>query len=399
MSRSALNTISAVDNLNAAWRHVYGAAKPASRYTVGVDGESLNTFQPRLTEELKQLAYEIRHEKFFFQPLRAVLIPKSNHKFRVICVPTVRDRIVQRSLLAFLSELDRLRIINTASYGFIPGLRSPVESAAKQACKFRIQFPWAYKTDISAFFDNIPRELLIAQIESRVRAGTIKRLLIQAVNCEINEPNTNKQKRIKGLGIIEGKGVRQGMPLSPLFANFILRDFDRAMKKASANMVRYADDLIFFANSRQECEFVHAKCKDALSKLHLDVPDIGDGGKTRVYSPDESAEFLGVDLVKRGTGYILEVGQAVSNDIKSEILSYSDLKKLDKENIDIRKFGVKLVAIKGGYGHAYDYCNNADLLMRSIDAWIRQAIQQLFKNGFGINIGELTPEQARFLGL
>lgn len=47
------------------------------------------------------------------------------------------------------------------------------------------------------------------------------------------------------------QGVRQGMPLSPLFANFYLCDFDDLIKKAGLNCIRYADDLIFFSDSEK----------------------------------------------------------------------------------------------------------------------------------------------------
>jgi len=399
VSRSALTSISTVDHLRAAWEHVYGKASQSSRLTIGSDGESLNSARPHIGDELGRLSFELRRQKFAFRPLRAVVIRKENGKNRVICVPTVRDRIVQRSLLMYLSKLDKLRILNKASYGFIPGLSSPVEAAGQYARRLRKAHPWVYKTDISAFFDNIPRGMLIAKIDAGVRAPTIRRLLGQAVECEIGGASKSTQKKIKDAGIIEGQGVRQGMPLSPLFANFLLREFDRAMIRKGLNMVRYADDLIFMADSDEDCRAIHSLCKVELAKLKLTVPELGPNSKTQIYPPAESAEFLGVELAKEGSGYILQVGKAVFDDIKAEILSYGDLGKLNREGIDIRKFGTKLTAIKGGYGPTYDYCANGEMLMNSIDGWTRQAAQELFRKGFQVDLGKLTPDQAKFLGI
>lgn len=185
MSRSALTSISTVDQLRSAWEHVYGKASPSSRLTIGSDGESLDSVRPHIGDLLGRLSYELRHQQFAFHPLRAVVVRKKNGKDRVICVPTVQDRIVQRSLLMYLSTLNRLRILNQASYGFIPGLSSPVRAAGEYACRLRKAHPWVYKTDISAFFDNIPRPELIAKIDAGVRAVTIRRLLGQAAKCEI----------------------------------------------------------------------------------------------------------------------------------------------------------------------------------------------------------------------
>jgi len=399
MSRTALNTISDIEHLRAAWKDLYSRASSSSRFTTGYDHQSLHSVLPHLDAELEKLSTELRREVFAFRPLRAVVVPKGNGKDRVICVPTVRDRIVQRSLLLYLKQDNRLRILNTASYGFIPDLPWPVKAASEHACGLRKSHPWVYKTDISAFFDNIQRASLITKINVSVRAITIRRLLRDAVGCEIAGASGAKQKKIKALGIIEGQGLRQGMPLSPLLANFVLREFDQAMIRKGLHMVRYADDLIFMADSEEDCHAIHSLCKTELAKLELKVPDLGPNSKTKIYPPPEPAEFLGVELAKRGSDYILQVGKAVFDDIKAEILSYSDLAKLNREGIDIRRFGAKLTAIKGGYSPAYDYCANGDMLMNSIDGWTRQAAQELFRKGFGVDLGKLTTEQAQFLGL
>jgi RNA-directed DNA polymerase len=80
-----------------------------------------------------------------FSMLRAVPIPKEHGRYRIICIPTVRDRIVQRAVNAYLAKGDRCRLANEVSYGFIPN-RS-VEKAVKRAAELRREKKWAYKTD------------------------------------------------------------------------------------------------------------------------------------------------------------------------------------------------------------------------------------------------------------
>lgn len=78
-------------------------------------------------------------------------------------------------------------------------------------------------------------------------------------------------------GIKRGKGLRQGMPLSPILSNFLLRDFDQAFTAAHSDFVRYADDLIILACTREECAAAEALTRVELSKLGL-VPTITGAG-------------------------------------------------------------------------------------------------------------------------
>ena len=45
-------------------------------------------------------------------------------------------------------------------------------------------------------------------------------------------------RRVEKAGIKPGKGVRQGMPLSPFFANLFLKEFDAAVERKDYQMVR-----------------------------------------------------------------------------------------------------------------------------------------------------------------
>lgn len=94
------------------------------------------------------------------------------------------------------------------------------------------------------------------------------------------------------------------MPLSPFFANLILKDFDKNIEANEYKMIRYADDLIIFTDSHSECLEIHEFCKNLLNTLELRIPEPGHDSKTKIYRPDETAEFLGVGLVRAGETYV-----------------------------------------------------------------------------------------------
>ena len=106
-------------------------------------------------------------------------------------------------------------------------------------------------------------------------------------------------------GIEAGRGLRQGMPLSPILSNFLLRDFDRAFSERGHALVRYADDLVVFASSRDECETIQELTEFELAKLKLQFSP----GKTEICGPHEPVEFLGMELgLRDGTStYCLTV--------------------------------------------------------------------------------------------
>ena len=54
------------------------------------------------------------------------------------------------------------------------------------------------------------------------------------------------------LKVKRGKGIRQGMPIASLLASFYLQDFEAILAKANINYIRYADDLVVFANKRED---------------------------------------------------------------------------------------------------------------------------------------------------
>jgi len=206
--KSALTGVSSFESLFRAWRMLYERSSARSRQSRGIDDESLLDFDKGPSAGCREIARQMRREGGYrFAMLRAVTVPKGNGKDRIICVPTVRDRIVQRSIVSFLAAGDRCRLANDVSFGFIPG-RS-VGDAVKRAQSLRREKQWVYKTDITAFFDSIARDVLEEKIVHHVRDRSLHQVLITALNCEIAPTSNSKNKRIEAVGIKSGKGVRQ----------------------------------------------------------------------------------------------------------------------------------------------------------------------------------------------
>ena len=118
MSRSAKDDLASISTLEDVWKDIW--KRKRTRTTPGVDNVSASIFVNERKERLREIRRNIL-EGYRFSPLRGVAIPKSDPtKLRLICVPTLSDRIVQRALVKKLEEKAlQLRLINPSSFGFI----------------------------------------------------------------------------------------------------------------------------------------------------------------------------------------------------------------------------------------------------------------------------------------
>ncbi|QCP48433.1 RNA-directed DNA polymerase [Trinickia violacea] len=397
MPSNAFSTVFSQGALRDAWRYLLSATSRQSRNTVGVDDVSINDFLSDEKGQLNRLVRDVRQQSFRFSLLRPHLIPKSNGKDRLICVPTVRDRIVQRALLDFIATRYADKFANNVSYGFVK--KRGVKKAVVDACALRAEHPWVFKTDITSFFDRIDRSRLTSAIRRSIRERSLHETLLGAVSCEIQPAGGNTGRRIKQLGIRRGLGVRQGMPLSPFFSNIMLADFDRSIETRGLRAVRYADDLIFFADSRDACEALAAFCAEQLGRIGLEIPPVAAGTKSVIYAPEQPAEFLGVSLVPITAGYRVELTRSQIDRVRDQLLALGSINELVARCITLPKIGQVLTARKNGYLAAYDICHNIDALEHGLADLEQRILRQLYRDGLHIDLGRLSNVARTFLGL
>ncbi len=397
MSGSTLKQIATHSALGEAWNKVSrGKMGKLSADRKGNDGHSLVTFSRRVDDELAVIGRRLAQGTYKFSALDPYFIPKNDGKFRVIAVPTVGDRVVQRAVLDAITKRQQW-MVNAVSYGFVA--EGGVERAASQAVKLRKIKPWVFKTDITKFFDQVNRSLLAERLSRLVKQRSVHPLLLAATECEIAPRRPGHVDRLKKLGILEGRGVRQGMPLSPFFANLFLADLDRLCVQRGLSVLRYADDLICFATSEAEAKNYEEFFTENLAKLHLSIPQLTDGTKTAIYEPDATAEFLGVELAPKGHGeYEIRVGKKQFEAIKDRLYTLSSLAELRRRDLDITRLGNSLAARRAAYAAAYDHCSNQDQLIASLNDWSRVVVGKVAAQ-LGINLQTLPPDGRWFLGL
>lgn len=270
----------ALDNLRAAWSKVY-----ANGGVAGADDVSLRRFARDWEKHLADLQRAVRENTYKPKRLRQFRLPKPTGGWRVISVPCVADRVLQRAVLNVL-EMPLDRAFLECSYGYRPkrGLHQAVDVIVAHR---NAGLTWVLDADIHTFFDSLEHALLMEFLHEEIVDGRILNLI--ALWLKAGQRNSHR-----------AVGVPLGSPISPLLSNVYLHRLDRALTEAGWRLVRYADDFIVLCPTRAEAEEAQRFTAWALKQLRLKFHP----KKTRIASFDEGFDFLGVHFVGNTYSYL-----------------------------------------------------------------------------------------------
>jgi group II intron reverse transcriptase/maturase len=206
----------------------------------GIDGQSIEDFAEHLPEEIAQLVSELRTKSYRPQPVKRVEIPKGSGGKRLLGIPSVRDRVVQQTLLNILQPIFDPDF-HPSSYGYRPG-RSPQQAIAKASLYIRrYQLKWVADMDLSRCFDTLNHDRILKSFRRKVADGSILELLRMFLQCGVMIGERWQASK---------EGSPQGGVISPLISNVYLDDFDQFMKGRGYRIVRFADDILILTRSK-----------------------------------------------------------------------------------------------------------------------------------------------------
>ena len=136
--------------------------------------------------------------------------------------------------------------------------------------------------DLEKFFDRVNHDILMERLSRRIGDKAVLRLIRRYLSAGIMDGGVVMQRY---------EGTPQGGPLSPLLANVLLDEVDRALETRGHRFVRYADDCNVYVRSRQAGERVLDGLRRLYDRLHLKVNE----AKTAV-APATGRTFLGYEL-------------------------------------------------------------------------------------------------------
>lgn len=358
---------------------------------------SFNEFDSRKEQILSGLLLDFSDRKYFPQALHPVLIPKPDGSSRLICIPSIQDRLVQQITLEYIKEKHPQKYKLATDYDF--SSKKEEGGAIRARCvalDFRNQYSHVLKTDISAFFDNLDRKIIKKNIDIQIGIKEIDFILEKIINIDIKlpPPNSIELKEFEFLKSKKGKGIRQGMPMSSFFSSLYLYDFDSFMNIQNIKYVRYADDLIVFCSSYKQAKQNLSLIKDELIKIHLTVPDLEDCTKTQIVK-NKPIDFLGLEFRYTGIRFKSFIPNSTFEKVNSKLLNYDSLNKNIKRQKNFPDVIQDINYITNGYKAAFSDAYNISELHKEITETKTKVFSKLMTS-IGININVLSARQKKF---
>ena len=263
-------------------------------------------------------------------PRKSIISKQSTQKKRTVYTyPAAENMVLKLLTYLILRTYDNLFCDNL--YSFRPG------RSAKDAVRSLLRIPnlyqkYSYKVDVSNYFNSIPVERLLPELETVLKEDPklftfLKALLTEPYVIDngksshkgsYGNPETNASDAFpvgmdteKAPIIMEKKGIMAGTPLASFYANLYLRDMDQVFFDQGIPYARYSDDIIVFGDTLEEVQKHAETIRTFLSAKGLSI----NPKKEEYHTPEEGFVFLGFSLRKG----VIDVAPASVKKIKQKM--------------------------------------------------------------------------------
>ncbi len=248
--------------------------------TAGVDGIKWNTPAKKMRGVLS-----LKRRGYKSQPLRRVEIPKRNGKKRPLGIPTIKDRAWQALYLLTVQPVaETTADDNSYGFRFYRACRDAISQCFNALAK-SYSPKWILDADIKTCFDWIDHDWL------KVNILIDKKMLSQWL----------KSGYVQHRKLFPTKaGTPQGGIISPTLANMTLDGLEKVIKEScpprrKVNFVRYADDFICTAESR---ELLENNILPAINEFLRPRGLMLSPEKTKIVRIEDGFDFLGQNMRK-----------------------------------------------------------------------------------------------------
>jgi RNA-directed DNA polymerase len=356
-----------VEHLRTAYHALKRDAAP------GIDGETWRHYGEALEENLADLSGRLKRGAYRARPVKRAYIAKADGRQRPLGIPTLEDKIVQRTTVDVLNAIYETDFLGF-SYGFRPGRNPHNGLDALYAGLLTRKVNWVLDADIRGFFEAIDHEWLVKFVEHRVADRRVVRLIQKWLNAGVLEGGTRTWSE---------KGTPQGGSISPLLANVYLHyAFDlwvRRWRKTQVHgemiVVRYADDFIVGFQYREEAERFLIELRERLAKFGLELhpektrllefgPYAAENRRRAGKGKPETFDFLGFTHIcgKKRNGRFTVVRQTIRRRLQAKLSEVkTELRR--RLHVPIREVGAWLESVITGHLNYYGVPMNGPALV------------------------------------
>ena len=339
-------------NLQAAWKRV-----KANKGAAGVDGLDIEQTAQALRQSWPDIRQELLAGRYRPSPVRKVMIPKPDGSQRELGIPTVTDRLIQQALLQVLQPLID-PTFSEHSHGFRPGRRA---TDAVKAARAYVQSGKrvVVDVDLAKFFDRVNHDILMDRLRKRIDDAAVIRLIRAYLNAGIMDGGVVSERHM---------GTPQGGPMSPLLANVLLDEVDKALEARGYSFARYADDCNVYVCSLKAGERVMALLRNLYTGLRLQINE----AKSAVASAF-GRKFLGYELwVAKGREVKCAVAHKARDNFKARIRQLTRRSGGRSMSEVVEKLRPYLLGWKAYFGLA-----QTPRVWRELDEWLRHRLRAI----------------------
>ena len=290
--------------------------------------------------------------------IRRTFILKPSGDLRPLGVTNARDKVMQTAIGMIIGPMIEPQFADQ-SHGF-RHFRS-VYTAAEQALgHIKSGMRFAVCVDISKFFDTMDHGLLMRFFAEICPDEKLCRLIELILKADIVLEDGTREKPVRG--------TPQGSGVSPLLANIFLHRLDVELARRNLRFVRYADDLVIFANSLKAAKRILKSVSEFIEReLNLKVN----------LEKSKPVSAFGMDFL----GFTFRNNIAVSDKALEKfrenvrwMTSGKSPRQADKN------FDMLTLWLNGWFAH-YGRIIDRDL-MTAMNEWVSELLRQRMKEGY-----------------
>lgn len=397
---------------------------------------SVDTYLHHFSDkDLDLICYKITKLEYECEPLTPIVLPKSNclknaplttDNSRLVCVPSVQDKVLQKLLINYLKDHYRTsynkfcrfdhalnkdendKVIDIVHKGeVVKKTISGIRKSLYEVIEYRNEHDYVLKADIVKFFDNIDRKMALQKFSkeflSSVNNLELEYIFEQFLYCDAKlKLGDKKYRRLleSHLSSLKCKGVRQGMPIASLCASMYLYEFDMLVDSKKIPYIRYADDFLLFANTYHEAKKIEAFVKSDLKNIRLSIEKATGEQKTKIYGADQAFTYLGFEIVysEKYQTFVRKIPIGIFDKAIGRIEYYDSLTKVKRDYSTYIKFSLMLDNLISGYTNYYseENADNGKIFKNKLSQASKEVRKNLIKANLGIDFDQIDSKNKQF---